>query len=43
MPFGLPVFILTLFRMKQQNYYSLLLNEYHKLDVLTPDRQAETE
>ena len=30
---GLLVFILTLFCMKQQNDYSLLVNEYHKQNV----------
>jgi len=32
---GLLVFILTLFCMKQQNDYTLLMNEYHKQNVTT--------
>jgi fumarate reductase subunit C len=38
---GLLVFILTLFCMKQQNDYSLLMNEYHKQDIVIRESDRE--
>jgi len=38
---GLLVFILTLFCMKQQNDYSLLMNEYYKQNVTIQKMDAE--
>jgi len=39
--FGLLVFILTLFCMKQQNDYSLLMDEYHKQNITIQKLEGE--
>ena len=38
---GLLVFILTLFSMKQQNDYALLMHEYHRQNVVTEQQTEE--
>ena len=38
---GLLVFILTLFCMKQQNDYSLLMNEHHKQNITIQKLEGE--
>jgi hypothetical protein len=38
---GLLILILTLFCMKQQNDYALLMNEYYKQSVVIKDFEAE--